>query len=70
MQNCENWKDDGTIRIIVNHNVDENSNVNNFDERIIAEENGQIFSKNFQRSKSNSSLSVIRKSSRKFFNVC
>ena len=26
-QNCENWEDDGTIPIIINHNVNENSNV-------------------------------------------
>ena len=44
MQNCKNWEDDGTILIIVNHFVNENSNVNNFVERTIAEENGQMFS--------------------------
>ena len=52
MQNCENWADDGTLPIIVNHIVDENSYlthqsalmpVKNFDELTIAEENGQIF---------------------------
>ena len=32
-ENCENWEDNGTIPIIVNHIVDENSNVNNFDDR-------------------------------------
>ena len=43
MQNCENWDDDGTIPIIVNHIVHlRNSNVNNIDERTIAEENGQF----------------------------
>ena len=53
MQNCENWADDGTLPIIVNHIVDENSYlthqsalipVNNLDELTIAEDNGQIFS--------------------------
>ena len=42
MQSCENWEDDGTIPIIVNHIVDENSNVSNFDERTIGEENDQF----------------------------